>query len=378
MDPNDRDLLATAAGMALSYAGSVDDRPTTPSPQALAALTAFDEPLSDGGRDPADTLRLLDDVGSPATVASTGGRYFGFVTGATYPVGAGQRLAGERVGPERRAARHVAGGRPPARRRAGMAGRRAAAARGDGAGVRHGRDGGQRLLPGRRARRAAGPAGLGRAGRRAVRRTAVPGGDRRAGALDAVQVARAGRARPRHGCTWCPPTTRAGCAPTGCPTSTGRCWSARRPARSTPARSTRSTRSPTGWPNGAVGCTSTGRSGCGPCADPSAGRARRRPGPGRLVGDRRAQVAQRHLRLRHGLRARPRRPAAHVRRDRGLPARERPVRGDAPHAAVVAAGPAGRGVGRAAHARAPRRRRAGRAGAARRPGRSPTRWPRAG
>ncbi len=31
-------------------------------------------------------MRLLDTAGSPATVASTGARYFGFVTGATYPV----------------------------------------------------------------------------------------------------------------------------------------------------------------------------------------------------------------------------------------------------------------------------------------------------
>src|SRR6478609_9358888 len=86
---DDRDLLATAAELALSYVGSVDDRPTTPTPEALAALAAFDEPLSDTGRDPADTLQLLADVGSPATVPTTGGRYFGFVTGATYPVAMG-------------------------------------------------------------------------------------------------------------------------------------------------------------------------------------------------------------------------------------------------------------------------------------------------
>src|SRR6476661_6665176 len=86
---DDRDLLAAAADAALSYVGLVDDRPTTPTPEALAALAAFDEPLPDGGRDPADTLRLLADVGGQATVASTGGRYFGFVTGATYPVALG-------------------------------------------------------------------------------------------------------------------------------------------------------------------------------------------------------------------------------------------------------------------------------------------------
>jgi len=89
MDWNDRELLANAAGMALSYAGSVDDRPTTPSQAALDALAAFDEPLTESGRDAEETLRLLADVGGPATVASTGGRYFGFVTGATYPVALG-------------------------------------------------------------------------------------------------------------------------------------------------------------------------------------------------------------------------------------------------------------------------------------------------
>src|SRR6185436_14850138 len=86
---DERDLLAAAADAALSYVGSVDDRPTTPTPEALAALAAFDEPLPAGGRDPADTLRLLADVGAPATVPTTGGRYFGFVTGATYPVAMG-------------------------------------------------------------------------------------------------------------------------------------------------------------------------------------------------------------------------------------------------------------------------------------------------
>lgn len=71
---------------ALDYATSVDDRRVAPDSLALAALAAFDEPLPDVGVDALTTLRLLDDVGSPATVATTGRHYFGFVIGAAYPV----------------------------------------------------------------------------------------------------------------------------------------------------------------------------------------------------------------------------------------------------------------------------------------------------
>src|SRR6059036_546706 len=42
-----------------------------------------DMPLE--GEHPHDVLALLDDFGSPATVATTGGRYFGFVNGASLP-----------------------------------------------------------------------------------------------------------------------------------------------------------------------------------------------------------------------------------------------------------------------------------------------------
>lgn len=45
--------------------------------------------IGESGTDPLQTLRLLHAVGSPATVATTGHRYFGFVNGATYPVAFG-------------------------------------------------------------------------------------------------------------------------------------------------------------------------------------------------------------------------------------------------------------------------------------------------
>jgi len=48
-------------------------------------LAELDGPLPLESSDPAEVLALLDDVGSAATVATTGGRYFGFVTGGTLP-----------------------------------------------------------------------------------------------------------------------------------------------------------------------------------------------------------------------------------------------------------------------------------------------------
>jgi glutamate/tyrosine decarboxylase-like PLP-dependent enzyme len=64
----------------------VNHRPVAPAPAALADLDRFDEPLPEQPSDPLATLSLLDDVGSAATVASTGPRYFGFVNGGTLPI----------------------------------------------------------------------------------------------------------------------------------------------------------------------------------------------------------------------------------------------------------------------------------------------------
>jgi glutamate/tyrosine decarboxylase-like PLP-dependent enzyme len=78
-------LLADAAERAGCYLAGLDHRPVAPGSEALAGLARFDEPLPDSAGDAAGTLALLDEAGSPATVASAGGRYFGFVTGGSHP-----------------------------------------------------------------------------------------------------------------------------------------------------------------------------------------------------------------------------------------------------------------------------------------------------
>jgi glutamate/tyrosine decarboxylase-like PLP-dependent enzyme len=88
-DTGSEDLLRAASALALDYAMSIDGRNVAPDPAALARLDEFDEPLPEAGADELQTLRLLAAVGSPATVASTGRRYFGFVNGATHPVALG-------------------------------------------------------------------------------------------------------------------------------------------------------------------------------------------------------------------------------------------------------------------------------------------------
>jgi glutamate/tyrosine decarboxylase-like PLP-dependent enzyme len=79
-------LLADAAGRAGRYLAGLDQRAVAPDHAALAELDRFREPLPEVRGDPAATLALLDEAGSAATVASAGGRYFGFVIGGSHPV----------------------------------------------------------------------------------------------------------------------------------------------------------------------------------------------------------------------------------------------------------------------------------------------------
>jgi glutamate/tyrosine decarboxylase-like PLP-dependent enzyme len=78
-------VLQLAAERAKRYVEQVGERRVAPSERDVAALAKFHEPFPAGPSDPREVVQLLDDLGSPATVASTGGRYFGFVIGGVLP-----------------------------------------------------------------------------------------------------------------------------------------------------------------------------------------------------------------------------------------------------------------------------------------------------
>jgi len=80
-----KELLADTAARAARYISELDNRSVIPSAEKVARLRALGGPLPENTSDPADVLALLDEVGSPATVATTGGRYYGFVIGGTLP-----------------------------------------------------------------------------------------------------------------------------------------------------------------------------------------------------------------------------------------------------------------------------------------------------
>jgi len=89
------EILKTAAERAIRYVQMARERKVAPAEKDLAALTTFHEPFPAEGSNPADVVAMLDEFGSPATVATTGGRYFGFVTGDGW-----RELAGRSVGPK--------------------------------------------------------------------------------------------------------------------------------------------------------------------------------------------------------------------------------------------------------------------------------------
>lgn len=78
-------LLAETAERATRYISEIGNRRVAPLPEQIDRLEALGGPLPETPSHPLEVLALLDEVGSPATVATSGGRYYGFVNGGTLP-----------------------------------------------------------------------------------------------------------------------------------------------------------------------------------------------------------------------------------------------------------------------------------------------------
>jgi glutamate/tyrosine decarboxylase-like PLP-dependent enzyme len=78
-------LFDDAAKRASRYLESLNTRSVAPEGEAVAALSRFDQALPNHISSAESVLAELDEIGSPATMASAGGRLFGFVTGGALP-----------------------------------------------------------------------------------------------------------------------------------------------------------------------------------------------------------------------------------------------------------------------------------------------------
>jgi glutamate/tyrosine decarboxylase-like PLP-dependent enzyme len=80
------ELWRDAAERAISYRKGVTERRVPPRPEALRELVGhLGGKLPERPSDPREVIAALDRYGSPATMASTGGRFFGFVIGSSLP-----------------------------------------------------------------------------------------------------------------------------------------------------------------------------------------------------------------------------------------------------------------------------------------------------
>jgi glutamate/tyrosine decarboxylase-like PLP-dependent enzyme len=78
-------LLADVAQRAARYLAALPKRRVSPAPQDLTQMHVLGGPFPAAPTPASAVVALLDEIGSPATIASAGGRYFGYVTGGALP-----------------------------------------------------------------------------------------------------------------------------------------------------------------------------------------------------------------------------------------------------------------------------------------------------
>ena len=79
-------LLSTAHTRALEFLSAINDRPVNATATFSELLSTLGGPLPDAGIDPSAVIDALARDVEPGIVSTAGPRYFGFVTGGSYPV----------------------------------------------------------------------------------------------------------------------------------------------------------------------------------------------------------------------------------------------------------------------------------------------------
>ena len=79
-------IFEQAQDYAFDYVDKIRERNVFPTDDAIADLDKFTGVLPQTTGEAAEILKLLNQYGAPATVAQTGGRYFGFVDGGVLPI----------------------------------------------------------------------------------------------------------------------------------------------------------------------------------------------------------------------------------------------------------------------------------------------------
>lgn len=79
-------ILEQVKNYAIDYLDSVGEKRAFPAQSQIDALKSFNEELPETGTNASEVIESLHRIGSPATTAQVGGRYFGFVNGGLLPV----------------------------------------------------------------------------------------------------------------------------------------------------------------------------------------------------------------------------------------------------------------------------------------------------
>ena len=106
--PTMSDLFDDAAKRASRYLESLNTRSVAPGTEAVAALAKFDQAFPEHTSTAEAVLAELDEIGSPATMASAGGRFFGFVIGGALPATVAANWLATDLGSKRRSCSYFA------------------------------------------------------------------------------------------------------------------------------------------------------------------------------------------------------------------------------------------------------------------------------